>query len=336
MTDYSFLAAGMTDVGGNPKKENQDVFITDSAAGLMGVFDGHGLHGLKAAEIASRAALYGDSFAQAEAVFKAHLLSLPGVVATPDGNVSRFGASIRGGTTASVVRVNGRKVTVEHVGDSEVIVVDCSTGDFKMLTNDHSSTSVAEYERVLREASVTPNVYFDVMPGRGGSATRPVFTLKNPPPTESTAGLWELNPTGGHYVSNVRRDWAAYVSSGDTMLNMFRAIGDFGLKRCGVTCVPDRIEHLLPAEGRSVILVASDGLFDPLQYEAIRDCIQANKTKTPAEICAAVLALGLAEGKKLFGSGQDNTTVCVGVVDSPQHPKELCVGEPIGLYPEGW
>lgn len=326
MTDYTFLACGMTDVGGNPKKENQDVFITDSAAGIMGVFDGHGAHGLKAAEIASRATLYGDSFAQAEAVFKAHLLSLPSVVATPDGNVTRFGASVRGGTTASVVRVAGRRVTVEHVGDSEVMVVDCATGEFKILTNDHSSTSLPEYERVLKEGSVVPNVFFDTP---RGPSSRPVFTPQ-------AAGAWELNPAGGFYHADVRKSWAAYVTRGDTALNMFRSIGDFGLKASAVTCEPDRVEHILSADGRSVVLVASDGLFDPLTYEAIRDCIQANKTKMPAEICTSLLALGLAEGKRLFGSGQDNTTVCVGVVDSPAHPKELCQGEPIGLYPEGW
>jgi serine/threonine protein phosphatase PrpC len=312
----------MTDVGGNPKKENQDVFITDSAAGIMGVFDGHGTHGLKAAEIASRATLYGDSFAQAEAVFKAHLLSLPGVVSTPDGNVTRFGASVRGGTTASVVRVAGRKVTVEHVGDSEVMVVDCATGDFKILTNDHGSTSLTEYERVLKEGSAFPNVFFDNFTG---PSKRPVFTPKADP-----SGGWELNPVGGFYVSDVRKTWAAYVSRGDTSLNMFRSIGDFGLKASAVTCEPDRIEHVLAAEGRSIILVASDGLFDPLTYEAIRDCIQANKTRMPAEICASLLALGLSEGKRLFGSGQDNTTVCVGIVDAPQHPKELCHGDPEG------
>jgi serine/threonine protein phosphatase PrpC len=321
MTEYIFTAAGVTDVGGNPKKENQDTFLVDSATGLLGVFDGHGLYGLRAAQIARDTCAAGGSFQDAEAALKMALLAVPDSMALPDGNVVRWGTSVRGGTTASVVRVAGRKVSVEHVGDSEVMVVDCATGDFKVLCNDHSSTSVAEYERVLATAPATPNVFFDTM--GGGPSKRPVFTPR-------AGGGWELNPTGGFYVSNVRRDWAAYVSRADTQLNMFRSIGDFGLKAAGVTCEPDRLEHILAAEGRSVVLVASDGLFDPLQYEAIRDCIQENKTKGAAEIAAAVLALGLSEGKRLFGSGQDNTTVCVGVVQGPAHAKELCQGEPIG------
>jgi serine/threonine protein phosphatase PrpC len=317
MTDYIFSAAGLTDVGGNPKKENQDTFLVNAASGLLGVFDGHGTHGLRAAQIARDTTAAGGSFADAEAAFKSYLLSLPNTTETADGNVTCWG-SVRGGTTASVVRVAGRKVTVEHVGDSEVMVVDCEKGEFKMLTKDHSSTSVDEYERVLREATAVPNVVFDSFKG---PTSRPVFT-------STEGGGWEINPAGGFYVSNVRRDWASYVSRGDTSLNMFRTIGDFGLKASAVTCQPDRIEHVLPAEGRSVVLVASDGLFDPLQYEAIRDCVQANKDKTAAEICAAVLALGLSEGKRHFGSGQDNTTVCVGVVEGPAHAKELCLGEP--------
>ena len=326
MTDYIFTAAGVTDVGGNPKKENQDTFLVDAGTSTLAVFDGHGMHGLKAAQIARDTVAAGGSFTDAEAALKTALLTLPDSMALPDGNVVRWGTSVRGGTTAAVVRVAGRKVTVEHVGDSEVMVVDCSTGEFKMLCNDHSSTSVTEYERVLKEATITPNVFFDT---QSGPSRRPVFTLKQPPPQDGQMP-WELNPTGGYYVSNVRRDWAAYVSRGDTQLNMFRAIGDFGLKAAAVTCQPDRLEHTLAAEGRSVVLVASDGLFDPLQYEAIRDCIQENKTRTAGEIAAAVLALGLSEGKRLFGSGQDNTTVCVGIVDGPQHAKELCLGEPIG------
>lgn len=318
MTDYIFTAAGVTDVGGNPKKENQDTFLVDATRCLLGVFDGHGLYGLRAAQIARDTTAAGGSFADAEAAFKTALLTVPESMALPDGNVLRWGSSLRGGTTASVVRVAGRKVSVEHVGDSEVMVVDCTTGEFKMLSNDHSSTSVAEYERVLKEAAATPNVFFDA---QNGMSARPVFT--------PAAGGWALNPKGGYYVSNVRRDWASYVSRGDTQLNMFRAIGDFGLKAAAVTCEPDRLEHTLAAEGRSVVLVASDGLFDPLQYEAIRDCIQANKTGTSAEIAAAVLTLGLSEGKRLFGGGQDNTTVCVGVVQGPAHAKELCHGEPI-------
>lgn len=320
MTDYTFSAAGLTDVGGNPKKENQDTFLA-SDSGLLGVFDGHGTHGLRAAQIARDTTAAGGSFADAEAAFKDYLLSLPNTAETADGNVTCWG-SVRGGTTASAVRVAGRKVTVEHVGDSEVMVVDCATGEFKMLTKDHSSTSVEEYERVLREATAVPNVIFDSFKG---PTSRPVFT-----PSIERAGGWELNPAGGFYVSNVRRDWASYVNRGDTSLNMFRSIGDFGLKASAVTCEPDRVEHVLAAEGRSVVVVASDGLFDPLQYEAIRNCIQANKDKSAAEICAAVLALGLTEGKRHFGSGQDNTTVCVGVVDGPAHAKELCLGEPIG------
>jgi serine/threonine protein phosphatase PrpC len=330
MDSYVFTTAGVTDVGGNPKKPNQDTFLAEAATGLLAVFDGHGEHGTRAAEIARDTVAAGGSFADAEAVFKAELLALPGAVAHEEA-VRRYGMDVRGGTTASVVRVTGRRLVLEHVGDSEVMVVDTQSGEFTVLTKDHSSTSLAEYERAMKTCTKTPNVYFDKLSRTFGPVShRPVFVPKEPPPTDGSC-LWEMNPLGGFYVSNVRRDWAAYVALGDTMLNMFRAIGDFGLKAAGVTSEPDRVEHILPAAGRSVVIVASDGLFDPLQYKDISDCVLANKDKTAEEMSAAVLALGLTAGKKHFGSGQDNTTVCIGILDGPAHPKELCLGEPIGL-----
>lgn len=333
---YVFTAAGATDVGGNPKKENQDTWLANAASGILAVFDGHGQYGLTAATLARDITTAGGSFADAEAAFRKSLLSNLDARASTDGDIVLWGEpmtgwsrSIRGGTTASVVRLLGRKLRCEYVGDSEVMVVDCTTGEFKVLTNDHSSTSVAEYERAMREATVVPNVFFDTLGGRFGYGRRPVFIKKDA--ATAGAGMWELNPAGGHYTSNVRGEWAAYVECGDTMLNMFRAIGDFGLKKCGVTCEPEVVEHILPAAGRSVVLVASDGLFDVLHYEAIRDCILASKTGTAEEITAAVLKLGLEKGKDIFGSGQDNTTVCVGILDGPAHPVELCCGEPVSL-----
>jgi serine/threonine protein phosphatase PrpC len=303
--------ASATHVGGNPRKPNQDTFFTSPTA--LGVFDGHGIHGTRAAEIARDVIAAAGSFADAETAFKNELLKIPGAVASPDGDVKLWDASLSGGTTATHVTLSEGKLIVEHVGDSEVMVINRSSGAFTVLTKDHSTTSLTEYVRVLKEGKVTPNLFFDTAGGAFGYGVRPVFTLREPPPPEGEC-VWELNPKGGFYVNTVRRDWAAYVTLGNTSLNMFRSIGDFGLKKCGVSAVPDRVEWVL--EEDTIVLAASDGLFDPLHYEEIRDCVVANGDKDAPGIAAAVLELGLAAGKKHFGSAHDNTTVCVGILES--------------------
>jgi serine/threonine protein phosphatase PrpC len=346
--DSLITAHGLTDVGGNPLKENQDTFFTAARAGgevLLGVFDGHGAHGLPVAT-AARDVFQGATAEQLtdvtslfraaddavrEAILsRARALGRADVRVEPDGTLVYTDALARrqvlqGGTTASLVRVKGLDVEVSHVGDSEVMVIHEDSREFTVLTKDHSSTSVEEWKRVISETPVLPSTYFDTAGGAygpRGAAPRPVFTL-------GEEGKWVLNPAGGFYVRNVQREWAAYVSNADSTLNMFRTVGDFALRKNGVNFLPDVIQHRLKSVGRSFVLVASDGLFDPLQYEAIRDTVleaAAAPAATAESITAAVLAAGLMEGKKHFGRGQDNTTVAVAVVE-PRCALEVSHGD---------
>jgi serine/threonine protein phosphatase PrpC len=347
-------AFGVTHVGGSPHKENQDTFFTSARTvggaeeTFLGIFDGHGAYGLPVAtavrdvfqsataeQLADLSALYktGDDAAR-EAIFTmARARGRADVTMEADGTlVARSPLAARqvllGGTTASLVRVKGLDLEISHVGDSEVLVIDEPSREFTVLTKDHSSTSVSEWERVLAETPIPPRVEFDTAGGAygRGQLPRPVFTLGD-------GGKWQLNPAGGYYVSNVRRDWAAYVHNGECSLNMLRAIGDFALRKNGVNFLPDVIQHRLKTVGRSFVLAASDGLFDPLQYEEIRDAVleaAAAPGATAQTIAAAVLSAGLASGKKLFGSAQDNTTVAIAIVE-PRCPADICHGEPESL-----
>lgn len=352
--ESTVTAFGLTDVGGNPLKENQDdLFWHERTVGgvketHLGVFDGHGLFGQQVAwavkdsfkaateeQLADPAALFraGDDAAREAILAAARARAWPQTEIEPDGTlVSQTVMTPRkvlgGGTTASFVRVKGLDLEVSHVGDSEVMVIHEDSREFVVLTKDHSATSVSEWERVLAETPNPPRVEFDPLSGQAeeGGAGRPTFTL-------GAGGKWELNPAGGYYVANVRREWAAYVKNADCTLNMFRAIGDFGLRKSGVNFLPDVICHRLKTAGRSFVLAASDGLFDPLHYEEIRDAVlgaAAAPGATAKTIAAAALALGLSTGKKFFGRGQDNTTVVVAVVE-PRCPADVCHGEPEAL-----
>lgn len=347
----SFVTAhALTHVGGNPRKENQDTFFTavrgDEGA-LLGVFDGHGIYGMPVATavrdvfaaadsgaLADLPALYkaGDDAAREAILGAARARDVGRVEMEPDGTlVCRMWSGARqvllGGTTASLARIRGLDLEVSHVGDSEVMVIHETSREFTVLTKDHGATSVGEWERVLAETPNPPRVEFDTAGGAygGGQPARSVFTV-------GEGGKWALNPAGGFYVSDVRRTWAAYVIGRDTTINMFRAIGDFGLRKNGVNFLPDVIQHRLKSVGRSFVVAASDGLFDVMQYEKIRDVVleaAALAGATTESITAALLAAGLGEGKRLFGSGQDNTTVALAIVE-PRCPVDVCIGEPEG------
>jgi serine/threonine protein phosphatase PrpC len=318
---------GTTDAGGIGKA-NQDTFF--AAGNFFGVFDGHGEHGAEIATAVRDSLLAAGPDADPEAAFaaadvaaraaiidklrKAGQTVMPGC--EKSGTIYRMSWSgtpilARGGTTATVVRHLGDELRVAHVGDSEVMVIDAISGDFRIITADHSSTSVTEYVRALREATVPLRVEFNTlngMPPQGG--WRSAFTA-------GSDGNVQPNPAGGHYHSNVRKEWAAYVRGTQEGLNMLRAIGDFSLKSSGVTSRPEIVTHRL--HRRSYVVVASDGLYDGMSYEAIRDCVMGAvaAAATAEAIQAELMREGLAINRKHFGPGQDNITVVVGICEPP-------------------
>jgi serine/threonine protein phosphatase PrpC len=323
----SIVAAGCTHIGGKPRNEDA-YFISDA---YMGVFDGHGEYGK---EIADAVTSYfsslppasatvtraKESFAAAEDLARETIKKNPkGCYFAPreayDGSIldPYTGTLLRGGTTGTVAHIEDGKVRVAHVGDSEVMVVH-ESGDFSILTKDHSTTCVAEYERIVAEAKMLPRVEFAFM-----SVHRPVFVRSGTPTG------WMINPLGGVRTCNMRKEWSAYLrgkmpngySEGEG-LNMMRSIGDFSLKKHGVCAVPDLVEHTL-RPGRSYVLLGSDGLFDNFKYEDLRGLVLKGVGEAEGGVkkaADAILAEGIKVGFKNFGlKGQDNTTLILAIVD---------------------
>jgi serine/threonine protein phosphatase PrpC len=326
---------GMTHIGGSGKDENQDTFFHEQAPDgsvFLGVFDGHGDYGKFVAEAVREAFVAAgpnysasETFAAADdaakdAILKAAARRGPEIHPT-NGTlffVDTVGRQqiLRGGTTATLVNIRDNKVVVNHVGDSEVMVVHLPTGDFSVLTKDHGVTCVKEFVR-CQSAAIPPRVTMASQFWQHPSQERPTFI-------KDAEGNYIFNPAGGHYYSSVRKDWAAYLRStspfgafGDgESLNMYRAIGDFSLKRHGLTSEPDRVEHtLLP--GRNIVLTASDGLFDNYTYEGLRDLVvKMAGGDSVTDITDAIFSDTLATGYKNFGrGGQDNTTLVLAMVD---------------------
>ena len=347
MTTPIISVAGATQRGS--KVENQDTFfITKTGAGAyLGVFDGHGEFGTAVAEAAAdslRAAgpaaadqlTCADAFAAADAASQAAIFNAARLKygqdcdprREPDGMLTRWaGCSkitrtpLRGGTTGSAVSLDVAtlQLKVAHVGDSEVLVVH-ESGFSELATKDHSTTSLEEFARLREDARAAPGGRVPLVEfhtggyAPWGTAPRPTFVL-------GPDGNYQLNPQGGYYYSNVRKEWASYLyrdTARTEALAFTRSFGDNALKCVGVTARPDWVPFRLNPSGRSWVITASDGLYDNFTYEELATLVRQLGTAglDAAAIVRRVMEVNRQRGIKNFGpSGLDDTTVCVIAVD---------------------
>jgi serine/threonine protein phosphatase PrpC len=285
-------AFGLTHIGGSKNKENQDTFFVGD--GLYGVFDGHAVHG-KACAVAAR-----DCLARPEATF-----------AEADAAVCARGVG-GGGTTASVLRLNREtgEAEVSHVGDSDVRWYDGTVSEGIPLTADHSPTSIDEYRR-YQAAGATAR--FQYAKYHSWDTPRTIFV------PDITTGEPRQNPAG-YYYSTVRNDWAANVEDSETraMLAMTRALGDIDYKRIGVNAEPSVLTAPPVPSGTRAYIMASDGVWDIMQFAAVGAILMRPDLIGNAEAAAnAVLEAALVQQRTLLGSGGDNATVVVIYVSTP-------------------
>ena len=288
-------ASGQTHIGGSRNRENQDAFYVGDRR--FCVIDGHGSGGRSVAETAraSFAAAAADQslegmFAEAEAAVRAVVGSTSGA----------------GGATASVLQIDADgSCRVAAVGDSDVRIFDDDEGDGIPLTMDHGACSLDEFRRIH---AVAPTTRFEFSnPAGYYYDKKPVFIL-------GADDEWMPDPTGGRMYCTVRKDWSAYViGPGGEQLAITRALGDFNMKAGGVIATPT-VMSAAPASAGVVraIVMASDGLWDAMQYADVRAIVRNPALVGNAEAAtAALMEAALTAGATHFGSHSDNVTALV-------------------------
>jgi serine/threonine protein phosphatase PrpC len=340
MATSKITMAGATHIGGKPRNEDTFFFENFGSDAYLGVLDGHGEYGLEiaqdmrdyfAAQDPDRdlAALFPAAEAAARETIRTHALKHGRTaVEEPSGTMTYKDWAgkrqiLRGGTTATLVHIHGDKLRATYAGDSEMMVIHLPSREFTVPMKDHSSTSIDEYKRILATCAKPPRVEM-VAISYYTPEVRPVFTMAAGSSAAAAAAPdWVINPLGGFNKCNIRGDWSAYLRGDDESLNMTRSIGDFSLKQHGVVCTPDVADVTL-RPGRSVVVTASDGLWDNFTYEAIRDIVVAAVEETEGDVhlsAADLLKKGIETGFTNFGKkGQDNTTVVLAIVDVVQEP----------------
>jgi len=267
---------------------------------MYGVFDGHGQGGGYLAALACKVF--------AEAPLES---SFPLIFAQAE----EAAAGSRGGTTASVLRIDAvdGSCQVGHVGDSDVRYFDEDDGDGVSLTADHSPCSIEEFHRIKAFPSDPPDFTYAVRYATYDERDRDIFVEKD--------GAWIQNPRGGNYYCTVRGDWAAYIINprDGEHLAVTRAIGDFGMKRCGVSAEPTVTTVPAPKPGVTrAIVLASDGLWDVMQFAEVRGIVRNPEVLGNAEAAtAALMAAVNTAATRHFGSNGDNVTALVVYVTMP-------------------
>lgn len=362
MSNISITSASATDKGAYTY--NQDRAYVGSKptdpAGFVhpyescAVFDGHGTHGEEVAMwcVELLAAADGEGkvldFAEVQTALRerlrAHVAakSLTGlnVYEQQEGLYHVSGQPVRGGTTASILRIDHTTgaITCASVGDSEVRYFDISSGadEGTTLCGDHSATNPEEYARVLAFAAEKgrpePRFAYDTQGGRLSSEDRcPFVAGPDGGPT------WVPNPAGGFFHCDVRENFGAYIfAPNGEGLAMTRALGDFNMSRYGVGQEAHVVTAAPPAlvedtQIRAVVW-ASDGLWDLVQYADVGAVVRREEfiirgddgqvVGGRAEAAAAALVeLAKERTRAAFGGVLgDNITAGVSYIVYPRAP----------------
>lgn len=302
LTMVSIQAAGRTNIGGYTNAINQDAFFqTDT---MFGIFDGHGSYGREAALIARGTFLNAAPSASFESMFAEAETSLQQLLGQK---------GCGGGTTASILRIDPLTgtCTVGHVGDSDVRYFDIDDSDNgQPLTVDHTATSLDEFQRI----QTTPNpahFHYDGSHTRSRSQSQP---QSHPVFQKAADGSWARDYTKTSYLCTVRNDPATYLINPKTgeHLAVTRALGDFDMKPYGVSAEPSILTATPSAQSIRVIVMATDGLWDVMQYADVRSIVRRRDLIGNAEEAAdALMSRALERGETIFGTDADNTTLIV-------------------------
>ena len=227
---------------------------------------------------------------------------------------------VSGGSTGTVVFVNGPNVTVANIGDSECVCVK-SNGSFQTLTTDHCPSSLSEFNRIralprkkacaLHKYAVNNKFHgHAVMDDRlnvfekeeSKDADDDSYILSDP--------MKVYAQTKSTYLKNVSGDFATYLMTPDdrSMIAMTRAFGDNYMKVHGMTSTPDISEYTL-VEG-DILVVASDGLWDTIKKEDFAQEICEEESDL-SDLFDRVMRNAEETRTRVFGNSCDDTSIVI-------------------------
>ena len=349
MSHISIKSASVTDKGSYTYNQDRAYIGTSSRHESCAVFDGHGTHGEEVAMWCVELLAAADKenkpllFSEVQATLRERLLTV-GVYEQNEGLYNLGGMPVRGGTTASILRIDHTTgaITCTSVGDSEVRYYDCdaeaeaeAVAEGVTLCGDHSATNPEEYARVLafcaEKARGIPRFAYDTQNGRLSTESRCPFVRA------ADGTTWVANPAGGFFHCDVRGNYGAYMHTptDNEGLAMTRALGDFNMSRYGVSQEPHVVTADPPSAGETgkirAVVWASDGMWDLVPPAVVGELVRrADLLGKPEAAAAALLELTKERTRKAFG-GVLGDNITVGVTYITYHPVPITDTTSAGL-----
>ena len=189
-----------------------------------------------------------------------------------------------GGTTATLVEYKDKIVNIAHVGDCPVLLID-STGNYKLLTADHSPLAKSEYQRLKHN--------FDFKYGSRREKRLQFDTLiynQYDQLNDIPVDCCKKGPRKIPYT-------VVFPKGQSTGLNMTRSLGDFSLQ---FPTEPHTASY--PVSPEQILVVGSDGFFDKYTFAEIAQLVVKFKQLNATEIVNELMKDALDKQQKyVFG-----------------------------------
>ena len=226
-----------------------------------------------------------------------------------------------GGSTATIiVYYPDGKIETERVGDSQAFVfllkkynkntkkwkkVNKDGKSKQLVLGDHSPTCINEFNRLMKDY---PNAGWRI------EYVHPRSVICPRDPFVKINNEWEINKEGGYVKKSVTGEIAAYIfNQNGSGLGTTRTIGDLHMRNCGVISEPDKETLQLETNTYSVLVLASDGMWDIYTLAEVHAIVNRPDLIGNAEMASEILLnSAMKRGQELYKDNViDNITVIV-------------------------
>lgn len=295
---------------------NQDTYFIQSQEGIqvLGVFDGHGLHGKKAAnDTKNKIKVFFEKATNIKEWSKEqHITKMTELFNTIHTEMKKEFEDKNydtGGTTATIVVVihnddGSHDIVTSNVGDSTAMIF-TEDSKYEFLSENHNPDSKEEFKRIRDlDSKKYPSKLELVYETQRGD--QKIFDNDGNKISKFLSDPWG----NGLTPINIRYETATRAVGGDEIrIAMTRSIGDFYGEKYGLSHTP--AVTFKKAAKNSIICVASDGLWDNWKYEDFSSYLTKLKKDNSVEsVLSETMTETMKRGTSNFGKKNVDDTTC--------------------------
>jgi serine/threonine protein phosphatase PrpC len=307
--------AGASEKGGSNDNQDTFFFLSGGRIKVFSVFDGHGIHGKEAADLAKN--IVKKFFDEAKGLHgwskDQHTTNMKKLFDEIHSTMKELFQTKKwkyGGTTATIVVIihnddGSHDIVTSNVGDSTAMIFG-EDSKYDFLSENHNPDSKKEFERIRDlDGKEYPSKFELVYETQQGD--QKIFDNDG-----IKISKFLSNPRGnGLTPINVRYEPATRAVGGNDEIRiaMTRSIGDFRGEKYGLSHTPTVTFKKAPKG--CMICVASDGLWDNWKYEDLSCYLTKLKDKPIESVLSETMTETMTRGTTNFGEKNVDDTTCV-------------------------